>query len=66
MKKFNFGAMFTSILFAVVAILGIFGIAGWILNIVELTRMSEGMSNMFIIRVVGIFIAPMGSVLGFM
>ena len=66
MKKFNFGAMFTSILFAVVAILGIFGIAGWILNIVELTRMSEGVSNMFIIRVVGIFIAPMGSVLGFM
>ena len=66
MKNFKLENILATLTFCTVAILGILAIAGWILNIVALTQMSEGFSGMFIVRIIGIFVAPMGSILGFM
>lgn len=39
---------------------------GWIANIVKLVGMLDGeLTAMFIARIVGIFVAPFGSILGF-
>ena len=41
-------------------------IYGWIANIIALINMLDGnVSAMFIARIVGIFVAPFGSILGF-
>ena len=41
-------------------------IGGWIANIVKLIGMVDGsVTTMFVLRVVGIFAAPFGSVLGY-
>lgn len=42
-------------------------IIGWIINLVEVINMavaSVSVTTMFVIKVVGIFVAPLGSVLG--
>lgn len=39
--------------------------AGWILNIVDLIHMT-GLSGMMVARVVGIFVFPLGAVLGYL
>lgn len=46
--------------------LGLFiaGLIGWVLNIISLAGM-DGESGMMILRAVGIFIAPLGAVLGY-
>lgn len=42
------------------------GIGGWIANVVKLIHMDLGhVTGMLIVRGVGIFVAPLGSVLGF-
>lgn len=42
-------------------------ICGWIANIIALINMLDGnVSAMFIARIAGIFVAPLGSILGFM
>lgn len=42
-------------------------IYGWIANIIALINMLDGsVSAMFIARIAGIFVAPLGSILGFM
>jgi hypothetical protein len=38
---------------------------GWILNILDLLHMHEVLSGLGILRVVGIFLPPLGAVLGF-
>lgn len=41
-------------------------VGGWIVNVVKFVGMiGDGMTTMFIARAVGIFFAPLGSVLGF-
>ncbi len=41
-------------------------IVGWVLNIVKIFHMTVDFHNiMFIMRLVGIFLAPLGAVLGF-
>jgi hypothetical protein len=44
--------------------ISILGIGGWVNNIVELAGM-DGFSGMLVLRVAGIFIAPLGAILGF-
>jgi hypothetical protein len=40
---------------------------GWICNIIALVHMLDGdITAMFIARCVGVFMAPLGSILGFM
>lgn len=42
------------------------GIGGWIANVVKLIGMLDGaVTEMFVARVVGVFVAPLGSILGF-
>lgn len=43
--------------------LGIAALIGWILNIVTLVGM-EAMNGEFVVRIIGIFIAPVGAVAG--
>jgi len=49
-----------------ITILAMAGIGGWIANIVKLVDMLDGdVTAMFIARIVGIFAAPLGAVLGY-
>lgn len=57
---------FTAYELLVVALV-VLGVGGWIANIVKLVGMLDGsVTAMFIARVVGVFAAPLGSILGFM
>ena len=63
-KKSNLGTHLTAA-FGLVFILA--AVAGWILNIAKLIESGiEPMTGMVIVRAIGIFVAPLGSVLGFM
>ena len=52
--------------FIFVVLLGLAAVGGWIANIVKLAAMCCEMSGWFVLRVVGVFVAPLGSVLGFL
>ena len=44
----------------------IIGLIGWVMNIVKFVGMLDGgITAMFIARIVGIFFAPLGGILGF-
>ena len=43
----------------------IIGGYGWVWNIIDLIHMHDGITGLFVVRVVGIFVAPLGAVLGF-
>jgi hypothetical protein len=45
-------------------VLSLLGIGGWVNNIVTLFGL-EGISGEMVLRVAGIFIAPLGAVLGY-
>ena len=62
----RFGLRGTQILAMVLIILGIFAGIGWILNIVELALMPDVVTGMHVLRFIGIFLMPLGSVLGWM
>ena len=50
----------------VVAVLSLLAVGGWIANIVKLVGMLDGpVTTFFIGRVVGVFAAPLGAVLGY-
>ncbi|MDP3972152.1 MAG: hypothetical protein Q8P61_04480 [Candidatus Nanopelagicales bacterium] len=43
------------------------GVVGWVWNIVKLAEMGvDPLTAMFVIRAIGIFVAPLGAVLGFL
>jgi hypothetical protein len=43
------------------------GVVGWIWNIVKIVgAVSDPITTMFIIRCVGVFLAPLGAILGFL
>ena len=47
-------------------VIAIAGLCGWIANIVKFLGMLDGgVTAMFIARIAGVFIAPLGAVLGF-
>lgn len=57
------GAIVAIVVIAVV----IAGAYGWIENIIKLVHMLDGPATaMFIARIIGVFAAPLGSILGFM
>jgi hypothetical protein len=56
---------FSAVELGVVALM-LLGFGGWIANVVKLIYMLDGsITAMFIARVVGVFAAPLGAVLGF-
>lgn len=51
----------------VVAIVALLGIGGWIANIVKLVWSNfDPLTGMVVARAIGIFVAPLGAVLGFL
>lgn len=50
--------------FACTAILGILVAWGWVLNIIDLLRMSDILVGEGAVRIAGIFIPPLGALLG--
>jgi hypothetical protein len=49
-----------------VAILSIAGIIGWFLNIAKLISGDMIITGEFILRIIGIFAAPLGSIMGYL
>jgi len=63
MKRFQQG--FTAVELFIVALV-LLGGGGWIANIVKLVGMDFGaITGMLIVRAIGIFIAPLGAVMGY-
>ena len=50
----------------VVVLVAILGIGGWIANIVKLVGADFVFSGMIVARVAGIFVPPLGAVMGFL
>lgn len=50
---------------AIWGVIVIAGFTGWIMNIVAVAHTCCEVSGMLVLRVVGIFVAPLGAVLGF-
>ena len=56
----------TELLVVVVWILIVFVSAwGWVWNIIKLVDMDSGVTGLFVLRIIGIFLAPLGVVVGF-
>jgi hypothetical protein len=51
------------IVFCIVLVVG--GVIGWVANIVTIAQSDFVLTGMLVVRVVGIFIAPLGAVLGY-
>lgn len=49
----------------IVFILVILGCVGWIMNIVKMAATNDLLTGLFVVRVVGVFVAPLGAVLGY-
>ena len=60
MTKFGFAS------FLVYVIALVFGFIGWIINLVKVIASISTMTNMEILRIVGLFAAPLGGILGWM
>lgn len=47
-------------------LLALAGAVGWVWNIIKLIAIAGGdISAMFVLRIIGVFLAPLGSILGF-
>jgi len=53
------------VVFLLIVALGVVGAWGWVWNIVKLTSMGIDQLGMFVVRVAGILIPPLGAVVGF-
>ena len=48
-------------------LLALLGVIGWVRNIVEIAHSSFAhLTGMLVLRIVGIFVAPLGAILGFL
>lgn len=60
MKRFSI-----SMSISVGGVLVLLGIVGWVMNIVKIFYLAHGIvTTMLIVRIIGVFVAPMGSILG--
>lgn len=50
------------LLFYIVLLLG--GLVGWVLNIIAIVH-ADHISGMLVARIIGVFVAPLGAVLGY-
>lgn len=63
MRKFQCGFTAFELMLAVV---GILVIGGWIANVVKLVGSNfDPITGIVVVRAIGVFLAPLGSVLGF-
>jgi len=50
----------------IIAVVVLAGITGWVMNIFDIVAaVSDPITAMFILRCVGIFVAPLGAILGY-
>lgn len=52
-------------IYTAVIVLSIAGIIGWVLNIAKLVGGNMEITGEFILRIIGIFAAPLGAVMGY-
>ena len=51
----------------VIVLIAVFGVGGWIANIVKLVSMTlDPITALVIVRAIGIFVPPLGAVLGYL
>jgi hypothetical protein len=66
MKKFQRGYTAVELFTVGIGVLVIVGVGGWIANIVKLVGMDFGaFTGMLVVRAIGIFLPPLGAVMGF-
>lgn len=58
------GFSLVDILYVLVAVLAIFGVIGWVMNLFDIANTCCEITGMLVLRVIGVFIAPIGAVLG--
>lgn len=67
MKKLQRGFTLIEMIYVGFALLIVVGVGGWISNIVKLIGMDFGViTGMLIVRAIGVVVAPLGSVMGFL
>lgn len=65
-KSINLQRGFTSVELAIVCV-WLFGLFGWGWNIVKIVQSGHDVAiGMFVARCIGVFVAPIGSLLGYM
>ena len=42
------------------------GAVGWVMNIVKMAATGDPLTGLFVVRAVGVFIAPLGAVMGYL
>lgn len=51
---------------ALYLIIGLAGVTGWVMNIVDIVNSDfSNITGMLVIRIIGVFVAPLGAVLGY-
>jgi hypothetical protein len=51
---------------AIYLIVGLAGVVGWVMNIVDIANSDfDNITGMLVIRVIGVFVPPLGAVLGY-
>lgn len=49
-----------------VVMLFLAGVVGWVMNVIEIVQTgADPITGLFIVRVIGVFMAPLGCVLGY-
>lgn len=49
-----------------IIVLWVAALVGWVLNLIEIIKIvNEPIAGMFVLRCIGIFVAPLGAVLGY-
>lgn len=66
MKKAQLGFTATELMVCVGAVVALAGAVGWVWNIVKLVGMSfDPLTGLLAVRIVGIFVPPLGAVVGY-
>jgi hypothetical protein len=66
MKQKQLGYTATELAAVIVGLAVLLGVGGWIANVVKLVGMDFGsVTGMLVARAIGVFLAPLGAVLGF-
>jgi hypothetical protein len=48
-----------------VIVSGVLGLTGWVMNIIDIFRSADGVTGELALRIAGIFIVPLGAILGY-
>lgn len=58
---------YTGTLFLIWLVVLAIGGYGWVMNVIEITRSDFGnITGMLVMRIIGVFMAPLGAVLGYL